>query len=170
MRPMLVGVLLVGVLVIGGVSGQAQRNPASTDDLLVELRGLRAEVNQAANANIRAQLLVGRLQLQEQRIDTVARQLGAVQDQLSIAIRETEAVATELKGNESAIGRVSPEKREEVEGEIRYLTTNLQQRQRREQQLRVQESELSGQLAAEQNRWMDFNSRLDELERQLPGR
>jgi hypothetical protein len=33
--------------------------------------------------------------------------------------------------------------------------------------LRAQESELSAQIASEQGRWQDFNSRLDELERSL---
>ena len=36
-----------------------------------------------------------------------------------------------------------------------------------EQQLRAQESDFSAQIAAEQNRWQDFNNRLDELERSL---
>jgi hypothetical protein len=36
-----------------------------------------------------------------------------------------------------------------------------------ERDLRAQEADLAAQIAAEQNRWQDFNSRLDELERSL---
>jgi chromosome segregation ATPase len=48
------------------------------------------------------------------------------------------------------------------------LKAQLAQMQREEQQLRSQEIELSSQLTTEQGRWQDFNSRLDELEGQLP--
>ncbi len=37
----------------------------------------------------------------------------------------------------------------------------------REQQLRAQERDLENALSAEQARWSEFNSRLDELERAL---
>jgi hypothetical protein len=39
--------------------------------------------------------------------------------------------------------------------------------QRRESDVRRREGELTSVLALEQNRWLDFNSRLDELERAL---
>jgi len=40
----------------------------------------------------------------------------------------------------------------------------------RSQELQAQESALSGQLASEQSRWLDFNSRLDEIEREIRDR
>jgi hypothetical protein len=43
----------------------------------------------------------------------------------------------------------------------------LEERQRREHELRVEDAELATQLAVEQGRWADFNARLDELEASL---
>jgi hypothetical protein len=37
-----------------------------------------------------------------------------------------------------------------------------------EQQIRSQHAELQSLLSAEQGRWIDFNDRLDSLERSLP--
>ena len=39
-----------------------------------------------------------------------------------------------------------------------------------EQQLRAQEAEAIANLSGEQGRWNEFNARLDELERSMPGR
>jgi len=61
-------VLVIG-LGAGNVSAQtaapAAPNRDVMADVLAELRALRAELRQASEAGIKAQLLVGRLQLQE---------------------------------------------------------------------------------------------------------
>ena len=43
----------------------------------------------------------------------------------------------------------------------------MDQMQKSDRALRIQESELAGLIALEQNRWLEFNSRLDDLERAL---
>jgi len=63
------------------VSGQMRQGPASLDDVLVELRGIRADLAETSSASVRAQLLMARLQLQQQRIFGLARQLGDLQNQ-----------------------------------------------------------------------------------------
>src|SRR5687768_2928 len=83
LRQILLGGLFVVVGVMAVATAQAQREPASTDDLLTEVRGLRSEINEAAGASIRAQLLVARLQLQEHRITTLAGQLEEIRRMLS---------------------------------------------------------------------------------------
>jgi hypothetical protein len=59
-RGMAVGTCLA-VLVVAVASGQAQRSPATLDDLLTEIRGLRADLSQQSGASLRTQLLVARL-------------------------------------------------------------------------------------------------------------
>src|SRR5690242_2459156 len=79
-----VWIMGLGALVLGGVaSGQAHRPDATLDELVVEVQALRAEMNQAASASIRAQLLVGRLQMEDQRIAGVVRELESVQADLA---------------------------------------------------------------------------------------
>jgi hypothetical protein len=55
-----------------------------------------------------------------------------------------------------------------VDAQVRENKASLAQARLTEQQLRGQESELSGVIAGEQSRWSDFNARLDEIERSLP--
>ncbi len=76
----------LGLFAVGSVtSGHAQTAaPSAMEALLGEVRGLRAEVHQAAGASIRTQLLVARLSLQEQRLNGVAKQLADVQTQRAV--------------------------------------------------------------------------------------
>jgi chromosome segregation ATPase len=154
LRPMVVGVVFVAV--IGSVVvGQGQRQPAALDDLLNEVRGLRAELNQAAGASLRAQLLTARLSLQEGRIGALSQQLASVRQQISetqMALAPFEAQMKTFQGDEP------PEP----------LRTMLEQMQKRQQALRGQKNELTAVIVSEQGRWSEFNSRLDELERALP--
>jgi len=170
----------IGIIgVLGGVAGMssAQTQPSpklsgSSDELLAEVRGLRAELNQAASASIRTQLLVARLQLQEQRINVVAGQLTEVRRLITNQEAGQIRPSTELKHFEDVSRDVNllPEQQKENEMRLAHVKAQLAESQREVQQLQVQEAELSNQLAAEQGRWMDFNSRLDELERQLQRR
>src|ERR687895_113852 len=75
------GAMLVAVLSAqSGPVPTAQSN--SQDALLAEIKALRADLNQRLDASIRAQLLVARLQVQEQRISTLTRQMSDIQQQL----------------------------------------------------------------------------------------
>jgi hypothetical protein len=53
---------------------------------------------------------------------------------------------------------------------LKAETTRLSQRLQVEQQLRSQDMDLTGLIAAEQSRWQEFNAGLDELERSLSAR
>ena len=63
------------------VSAQLRQGPASLDDVIVELRGIRADLAETSSASVKAQLLMARLQLQQQRIFGLARQIGELQNQ-----------------------------------------------------------------------------------------
>ena len=73
----ILGIAVVVAAIASNVSGQAPA-PASQDAVVAEIRALRADLNQRLEASIRMQLLVARLSLQEQRINTVVRQLSEV--------------------------------------------------------------------------------------------
>jgi hypothetical protein len=152
------------------VSGSSKSNASSPDELLAEVRGLRADLQQVATISVRAQLLVARLQLQEQRINVVAGQVAEVRRLIGIKQSGQVGFIDRLKRTEEASrgGSINSEEQKEVESVISHLKAQLGQMQKEEQQLRLQETDLSNQLTTEQGQWMDFNSRLDELERQLP--
>jgi hypothetical protein len=163
--------IALGLLVAGAVaaSGQSQRQPATLDDLLSEIRGLRADLRQTTRASTQMQLLTARLQLQEQRIAVLANQRADVTARLAVETRlRTDAekrvqTFSEEKPTNEAVG-IPRAERASME---KFFKSEYEQHRNAEQQLRAQESDFSAQIAAEQNRWQDFNSRLDELERSL---
>jgi uncharacterized coiled-coil protein SlyX len=156
---LILGALSVAMMAV--VSGQgaraSQTPPDTTTDLLAEVRGLRAELNQAAGASMRMQLLVARLALQEGRINTLGHQLTNVRQQLATAQLALAPFMEQVKrANETG---------KELDEFFKPLVETMQ---RNERELRNQEAELAGLVSTEQGRWVDFNARVDELERSLP--
>jgi chromosome segregation ATPase len=160
-----------GLLIAGAVaaSGQSQRQPATLDDLLMEIRGLRADLRQTTRASTQMQLLTARLQLQEQRLAVLSNQRADVLTRLGVETRlraDAEAQVQrfeEMKTRNESLG-IS---RVDLDAQEFAFKRPLAQHRDAERDLRAQESDLSAQIAAEQNRWQDFNNRLDELERSL---
>jgi hypothetical protein len=163
--------IALGLLVAGAVaaSGQAQRQPATLDDLLAEIRGLRADLRQTTRASTQMQLLTARLQLQEQRISVLANQRADVMARLAVESRLRADAEARVKTFEENATRneLLAIPRAELDAMLGIERRTFNQHRDSEQQLRAQESDLSTQIAAEQNRWQDFNNRLDELERSL---
>ena len=148
----------------------SKSDASSPEELLAEVRGLRADFQQVARVSVQAQLLVARLQLQEQRINVVAGQLREVRQLVGIKESGQIPMKGQLKGLEDSIrsANVSVEQQRDIETQIPMIKAQIAQMQKEAQELRVQETELSNQLTTEQGRWLDFNSRLDEMERLLP--
>src|SRR5262245_50803779 len=74
---------VLAIVVTSIVAGQQQQRAATTDDLLAEIRGLRTDMNHAAENTIRTQLVTARLTLQEGRLSALALQLNNVRQQLA---------------------------------------------------------------------------------------
>ena len=150
-------VVLAGFFVIGAisVSGQPQRNPATLDDLVVEIRGLRADLSRTSGASMRMQLLTARLTLQEQRISALAAQHADVVARLTLATGQRTDAEAHMKRFETVDMRNFPADmpRSEVEAQREHFARMLSQFRGAEQQLRAQEAGLSAQIAAEQGRW-----------------
>jgi hypothetical protein len=159
----------LAVLVVGVVSAQGQRSRATLDDLLAEMRALRADLNESSIASVRAQLAIGRVQVQEQRIAAIARELTDTQNLLRSATTQRERTTSFLIDLEERLqsGKVIQERRAGFEQDLVTIKERLVVEQRREDDGRRRERELTNVLALEQNRWLEFNSRLDELERAL---
>jgi hypothetical protein len=163
--------IALGIVLVSAValSGQSQRQPASLDDVVNELRTLRTELRQTTRANTQSQLLTVRLQLQEQRLAVLSNQRQLVVTKLTDEARqriEAEAQLKLFQGNEA---KNLPEgfPRDQLEGMANEFKRLVTMHRDAEQGLRAQEAALSGDIANEQSRWQDFNNRLDELERSL---
>jgi len=163
---------LAMVATVPSAQGPAAQAPAGIPELLEEVRSLRAEVNRAAGASMRMQLLLARLTLQEQRIASLDRQVGEVQEKLTAVRLERADIHARFSHVEDLMtqGTLPAEDQRQFANEAKMLSKRLAEQSALEQHLRNQESELVGAVSAEQARWMDFNTRLDELERALPAR
>jgi hypothetical protein len=155
------------LLLAAAVSGQGQgRQPATpTDELLAEVRALRAEVNNAARSGMRAQLLGMRLQLQEQRIGVVSRQLAEVQERLRANGQAQTTFAAQLKMFPGLDSAQQDEAGEGFSQIFAPLKAHMAELERTDQRLKGEEANLLQQLAAEQSRWAGFNAQIEELER-----
>ena len=91
-----------GAALQGGLAAQAPRASHGQDvlpALLVEVRGLRAAMEQMASSGPRVQLALGRLQLQEQRVNNLLRRLETVRASLAAAQREEEKARQDAGGD-----------------------------------------------------------------------
>lgn len=160
---------LSAILVLAAVAiaaGQQRTPPAATaatmDDVLNELRALRTEVRDSSAASLRAQLLVARLQLQEQRINTVWRQLSDVEEQL-VANEKGRA------GPEQMFKMMGIEPGTEASKEmgplIEMFKSQMAAVEKTEADLKLRQAELTQLLAQEQSRWTSFNAQLEALEK-----
>lgn len=165
--------VFAGSAVGGSLVGKAQQPQASADvltALLIEVRGLRAALEEMSTAGPRVHLALGRLQLQEQRIANQTRRLDAVRDSLVPAQKGLEPLEREVKELEEAVRRDSPDASEGhrlAEENLKERKAEVARRRADVQRLIAEESYLVQDIAAEQNRWSEFNQRLEELERAL---
>jgi chromosome segregation ATPase len=168
-------VLLAGAAAFGGLTAvmaaqgnRVQQNEDVLPQLLIEVRGLRAAIEQMASAGPHVQLLLGRVQLQEQRIGNQIRRLDTVRASLVAAQKELEPLERQAKQLEETIRDFpNSEGRRDAEKELAQLKVLLARGHAEVQRVTAEETLLTQDIAAEQNRWSEFNQRLEELERGL---
>ena len=172
-------VVLTLALVVGGAGlgvrarAAAQATRATDQDvlpaLLIEVRGLRAAMEQMASAGPQVQLALGRLQLQEQRVNNLLRRIESVQNELSTALQESDRARERLTRttDELKSGRLPAEEQRQEESILPELKATQEWALANVQRLQAEESGLMQDLATEQGRWTDINQRLEELERAL---
>jgi hypothetical protein len=150
--------------VIAAAIGHAQSPPApSQDPVVLEIRALRADLNERLEATMRTQLLVARLQVQEQRTNTVVRQL----QELDAKLKENDASKEQVEqGMKMFGGMLKPGENDEgAEFFLGPLKAGMEKVAKVDAELRMQQTQLTGTLAEEQARWVALNSKLDELEK-----
>jgi predicted nucleic acid-binding Zn-ribbon protein len=172
LRAIVLTATLASAALLGGpgeTRAQATATPPEVlSALLVEVRGLRVAMEQMASAGPRVQLALGRLQLQEQRVNTLVRRLEDVKASLVQAQKGLEQATHALGERERASREATdPEMRRELEASLRSLKTEVARATFDVQRLQNEEAALSQDISAEQSRWTELNQRLEELERAL---
>jgi hypothetical protein len=168
-RRVLAAGAVVALGVVAAAAGQAGQPPAAPrtqmDELLAEVRALRADLDRAAAASMRGQLLGMRLQLQEQRIAAIGRQLSDVQQRLRANAQARSALLGSIKMFDAMKSTGPAEKAEEFAGFLAPLKQQLAALDKSDAELKGEETFLTGQLNDEQSRWSAFNSQIEEMER-----
>jgi chromosome segregation ATPase len=151
---------------------RAQQSAPSSNDvttaLLQEVHGLRLAMEHSAAVAPRVQLTLARLNIEEQRIAQLAAQLDRARQEVTnigLAVRATtdrlEALEKELQAT------ADDKKRRELEDGMAGLKSGLKTQSAAEDAARARENDAIQALSTEQNRWIELNARLDELERSL---
>ncbi len=159
-----------GVFAVAFVAALMAQNAAAPpprnqmDELLAEVRAIRADLDRAAAASTRGQLLGMRLQMQEQRIAALSRQLSDVQERLRGNGQARVAMAPFIKMIEQEDKDLPPDKRDEAR-RGNPLRAQIAALDKVDVELRAEEANLVNQLQAEQSRWLGFNAQIEELER-----
>ena len=163
---------VAGVVATAGfatLSGQADRAPSSELKALVEeVRALRFSIERTSTHASQAQLLLGRVQLQENRLTSLGRQYQEARTRSLDAQMRTAEAETRLQATaEDLRHATAPEERQAVEGAITAMKQEVARLQTRAQQMRTDETGALEALTTEQHRWSDFNQRLEILERSI---
>jgi hypothetical protein len=150
-----------------GASPQTTAPPDVLAALLGEVHELRLAMERSATVAPRVQLTLARLNIQEQRTVILSSQLDRIRQEQAAAILETKKLTGDLEDVQKALqtNSVDPGQRRGWESEEQALKRKLAQRAAIDDQLRTREAEAAQLLSAEQARWIDLNTKLDELER-----
>ena len=144
--------------------------------LLNEIRALRTTIATVAAAGAGGQLLLGRLQLQEQRVNLLAARLDTTRDQLAALQREAlqqreycaRLEAMKDPGSHVNASRVEyMPNRAEIDEMLSQHRVEMVATTAETQRLTALEVALTADVATEQSRWSDLNQRLEEIERIL---
>jgi chromosome segregation ATPase len=169
---LVVATFVSGAALGSAAIGRAQSPPTSQDvlsALLVEVKGLRVAMEQVAGAGPRIQLVLGRLQLQEQRVAEISKQLDVIRKSLGNIQQEGDMESQGVKTLEERLrgAFADTKERTEIERDIKQLAVQAEMRRMQMQRLQTEEAALAQDLASQQRTWVDLNQRLDELERSL---
>jgi chromosome segregation ATPase len=155
--------LVFGTAMLASAQTSVPSRPVTLEDVVAEVRALRADMQELQATGVRAQLLVARLQLQEQRIAGIARELAQAEEQL----RGVEAARNPF--TDRMLQELSKESPKPEEAEFQALLKgHLEKLQNGDPALKERVASLTQSLAEEQARWAAFNAQLEALERELP--
>ena len=136
--------------------------------LLAEVHALRITMEQNATLTPRLQLTLARLNIEEQRIAQLAAQLERARQELNGNDMALRRMSGELEAAEKRLQMTVEDKtRRDLEIGISDLKTQIKASAGAEQASRARVNDALQALSTEQGRWLDLNSRLDELERLL---
>ncbi len=161
-------------LVLGliAASGQAQVPPASAagtlEGVINEIRLLRQAIERQSSSAARAQLLVGRLGLQDQRTARARDAVERLEGELASGQRERDQLQVAARESQRSLEQTTdPERRAELEAQTRIIREQYAKAQQRVSQTEDRLTRAREALDAETGRYDDLDRLLADLDRQL---
>jgi chromosome segregation ATPase len=143
-------------------------NTQAMQALVNEVRQLRLAIQRSDLNTYHAQVTLERLRLQQQRVDRLSEKLETVRTKISETKSHQANLKDQIEQMEEAIAKVpDPNRRRELERDLRNWKRGLEQILQQESQAREEEARLTGQLQIEQANLNELNERLDELQKEL---
>ena len=172
MNPCRLSASMLFPLFVASSFAQSGNSDATTQALLNEVRQLRLALERSAVVAPRIQVTLQRIQLQQEQVSRVGRQLEDLRDRLAQAAFDLNRTAGEIKQAESRLAQeLDVTRHKAMEDQLRAEKTRLdaarEQQAAEEASQRARESELSGRLRTEQAKLDELNDRLNSLERML---
>jgi hypothetical protein len=166
-------VVVVIVAAAGFVTLRGQREVPESGDmkaLVAEVRALRLAIERTAASTSQSQLLLGRVQLQENRLTTLSRQYLEARTRMLDEEKSQVGLEQELRQmvtRSETAGAIPLEERQAIEERIVHLKIEVARQKARTDLMRSDEAAAANVLSTEQQRWADFNARLEDIERTL---
>ena len=164
--------VVLAVTCVAVLAAQVSTKPtidASMSMLVSEVHELRLAVERSGMIAAQAQVLLGRVQLQENRLATLGRNVVEARGRLRDAETSQFGLEQTLRQAVAAASSArTPEERQALtEDRIPGLKAQIRRAQQLTERFRAEDAAAAAALAEEQSRWSDFNGRLESLERSL---
>ena len=145
----------------------AQPEPAIRQ-LLEEVRELRVFLQKTGAINQRAQVLLERIRMQQQRVDSLSRE----QEEVRVQVKQLERRIPQSQENialwEKKVELAeTPNQRVDWEQAVRDLRRQSEAIKKDLQEYKDREVQLAGRISAETAKLEELNSRLDVIEREM---
>jgi chromosome segregation ATPase len=134
----------------------------SLQELVREVRQLRATLQRINSAMYKGQVMIERLKLQQEQVARISRELAQIREELS-ELRGQQSRFREVLTNAEAAVEAGTRRREEVQD----VKMQLDSFKEREELMMAREARLSNELELERAKLNDLNDRLNALELEL---
>jgi chromosome segregation ATPase len=134
--------------------------------LLDEVRQLRRTCERASAAGARLQIVLQRMQLEQNQLNRIDSKLESVRDDLMTAESQQAQSSSQLSDLENRLSQEQdPNRRKELQEQQKEMKMMLEEQTRSMQDLRTREGELLASSQGEQAKLNEFQERLDALEK-----
>ena len=148
-------------------SALAQTQPATTDEvlraLLAEVRALRVTLQQSTAFQLRGQLLLERLRLQQQ----VVRELSRETDQRNTMMEETQLNAYAEDIEERLRSETNPETRRDLERERDQLKRRIEMQKKMIEEMKQRQQRQEARLIEERQRLEAIEAEIAALQKEM---